>query len=69
MLIPDVVDALARLKERGYMAEDDDLVFCNTAGDHLDNHAMRRRYYRAIKAAGVEAYPLPRFASPLRPAP
>ncbi len=35
------------------MAEDDDLVFCNTAGGHLDNHAMRRRYYRAIKAAGL----------------
>jgi integrase len=53
VLVPDVVDALARLKERGYMADDGDLVFCSTAGDHLCDHALRRRYYRAIKAAGL----------------
>lgn len=53
VLVPDIVDALAKLKERGYLAEDGDLVFCNTAGDHLDNHALRRRYYRAIEKAGL----------------
>jgi integrase len=34
-MTPHVVDTLARLKERGYLTEDDDLVFSNTAGDHL----------------------------------
>jgi integrase len=48
-----VVDALARLKERGFLAEDADLVFCNTAGEHLDSWALRRRYYRALKKAGL----------------
>jgi integrase len=52
-MTPPVADALARLKERGYLAEDTDLVFCNTAGEHLDSWALRRRYYRALKKAGL----------------
>jgi hypothetical protein len=36
MTLP-VTDALARLKDRGYLTEDDDLVFANSAGDHLDS--------------------------------
>jgi integrase len=52
-MTPPVVDALGRLKERGYTAEDCDLVFCNTAGEHLDAWALRRRYYRALKKAGL----------------
>jgi integrase len=52
-MMPDVVNALATLKNRGYLAEDDDLVFCNSAGDHLDSWALRRRFYRAVKAAGL----------------
>jgi integrase len=50
-MTPTVVDALARLKERSYLTEDTDLVFCNTAGEHLDAWALRRRYYRALKKA------------------
>ncbi len=50
-MVPDVVDALAKLKERGYLSDDDDLVFCNTAGDHLDSWALRRRFYAALKRA------------------
>jgi integrase len=52
-MTPPVVDALGRLKERGYLAEDGDLVFCNTAGAHLDAWALRRRYYRALEKAGL----------------
>jgi integrase len=52
-MTPHVVDTLARLKERGYLTEDDDLVFSNTAGDHLCSWGLRRRYYKAVKAAGI----------------
>jgi hypothetical protein len=46
-------DALGKLKERGHATEDDDLVFCNTAGDYLDSWALRRRFYAAITRAGL----------------
>jgi integrase len=52
-MAPAVVDELARLKDRGVFAADDDLVFVNTTGGHLDAWALRRRYYRAVKAAGL----------------
>jgi integrase len=52
-MTPHVVDTLARLKERGYLNEDDDLVFSNTAGDHLCAWGLRRRYYKAVEAAGI----------------
>jgi integrase len=52
-MTPGVIDTLAQLKERGYLTEDTDLVFCNTAGDHLDSWALRRRYYRALEKAGL----------------
>lgn len=52
-MTPDVIDGLARLKERDYLTDDDHLVFCNTAGDHLDAWALRRRFYRALKPAGL----------------
>jgi integrase len=52
-MAPAVVDELARLKDRGVFAADDDLVFCNTLGDHLDAWALRRRFYRAVARAGL----------------
>jgi integrase len=52
-MIPAVVDALARLKERGYLTDDADLIFCNTAGDHLNHWMLRRRYYDALDRAGL----------------
>ena len=52
-MTPRVVDTLGRLKDRGYLAEDGDLVFCNGVGDYLDSWALRRRYYRALKKAGL----------------
>jgi integrase len=48
-----VVDTLAKLKDRGYLTADDDLVFCNTAGDYVNSWSLRRRYYAAVKEAGL----------------
>jgi integrase len=42
-MTPRVIDTLGRLKDRGYLAEDGDLVFCNSAGGYLDSWALRRR--------------------------
>jgi len=55
MMAP-VVDALGLLKETrpNELAGDDGLVFCTSLGGHLDSWALRRRYYRAIKRAGLK---------------
>jgi integrase len=52
-LASTVVDRLARLKDRGDFTDDDDFVF-SVGGAHLDAWALRRRYYRALDAAGLE---------------
>jgi integrase len=52
-MMTQVVDALARLKEREHFTGDDDLVFCSPLGAHADAWALRRRYYATIKAAGL----------------
>jgi integrase len=52
-MAPAVVDELGRLKERDHFTGDDDLVFANLTGGHLNAWGFRRRYYRAIKAAGL----------------
>jgi integrase len=53
-LAPTVVDRVARLKNRDHFTADDDLVFCNSTGGHLDSWALRRRYYRAVDRAGLD---------------
>jgi integrase len=52
-MMPVVATALAQLKDRGYLTQDEDLVFCNTAGDHVDAWALRRRFYKALERAGL----------------
>jgi integrase len=52
-MVPAVLDALGRLKEREHFAGDDDLVFCDVVGGHLNAWSLRRRYYRAVEAAGL----------------
>lgn len=47
---PCVADALSR---RGFSSGFDELVFPNPTGGLLDDSALRRRYYRALKAAGI----------------
>jgi integrase len=34
-MMPEVIDTLARLKEREHFTGDGDLVFCSAVGDHL----------------------------------
>ena len=53
VMTPGVVDALARLKEREHFTGDDDLVFPNIVGEHLDPWALRRRFYKALEQAGL----------------
>jgi len=52
-MIPDVADALARLKDREHFTDDDDLVFPNTVGEFMDNWSLRKRYYKALEDAGL----------------
>jgi integrase len=52
-MMPELVDVLAKLKERERFTGDDDLVFPSEVGDFLDHFAMRKRYYEALKRAGL----------------
>jgi integrase len=52
-MMPELIDVLAKLKERDVFTSDDDLVFCTQVGEHLDPFALRRRYYRALERAGL----------------
>jgi integrase len=52
-MMPDVVTALATLKEREHFTDDDDLVFVSEVGEHVDHYELRRRYYAALEAAGL----------------
>jgi integrase len=45
--------ALAKLAQRGRFTGREDPVFCGALGEPLDPSALRRRYGRAQKAAGV----------------
>ena len=45
--------ALDRVSRRENFTTPADLVFCNAIGRHLDGSALRRRYKRAQKAAGI----------------
>ena len=46
--------ALDRLSRREHFTDDEDLVFVNAVGDAIEESAMRRRFYRALKRAGLE---------------
>lgn len=52
-MMPEVLTMLGTLKDREVFTQDDDLVFCNEVGDHLNGWTMRRRYYQAQEAAGL----------------
>jgi integrase len=52
-MVRDVADCLARLKERERFTDDDDLVFVNAVGKHVDDCSLRKRYYKAIERAGL----------------
>lgn len=44
---------LARLADREFFTGRDDLVFCGAVGEYLDPSALRRRYRRSQRAAGL----------------
>jgi integrase len=52
-LAPEVAQALAKLSQRELFAGEDDLVFAGALGSYLDDSALRRRYKRALKCAGL----------------
>jgi integrase len=52
-LAPEVAQVLAKLAQRELFAGEDDLVFTGTVGGYLDDSALRRRYKRALKRAGL----------------
>jgi integrase len=52
-MAPEVAEALARLSARERWTSDGDLVFCGTLGGYQCGSALRRRYARALKRAGL----------------
>lgn len=56
-MVPDVAQRLARLGQRERFTRDDDPVFANATGGHLDASALRRRYAAAASRAGLRSLP------------
>jgi integrase len=52
-MIDQVAVALDNLSRRPAWTGDDNLVFVNPAGEHIEDSALRRRFYAALKAAGL----------------
>lgn len=52
-LAPEVAGVLARLGQRPRWTGDEDLVFVGELGGFLDGSALRRRYVKALAAAGL----------------
>jgi integrase len=52
-MAPDVAQVLAQLGQREHFVSDDDLVFTGELGGYLDGSALRRRYDRALRSAGL----------------
>jgi integrase len=54
-LVAELVAPLDGLSRREHFTADEDLVFCSALGAHLNDHLLRRRYYAALKRAGLRA--------------
>ena len=52
-MVEDVAQRLARLSERGSFVGEDDLVFCEVDGNWMQDDRLRRRYFGALKTAGL----------------
>ncbi|UUY02184.1 site-specific integrase [Svornostia abyssi] len=52
-MAPEVAEVLTQLRQRGQLTGPDDLVFLGEGGRYVDGSALRRRYQRAQKAAGL----------------
>jgi integrase len=52
-MAPDVASSMARLAQRDRWTGDDDLVFPGAGGSFLDGRALSRRYFAAVRRAGL----------------
>jgi integrase len=52
-MVDQVARALDGLSRRERFTGPDELVFPSPDGDHVDDSALRRRYYKALDAAGI----------------
>jgi integrase len=52
-LVTELIAPLDALSRREHFTGDDDLVFVNETGEHLDAWALRRRYTATLKRAGL----------------
>jgi integrase len=59
-LAPSVAQALARLGQREFFTDDDDLVFPGMAGGYLDTSALARRYRGGAQASRAATAAVPR---------
>lgn len=50
-LVPEVAQTLARLSDREHFTAEDDFVFVNTIGNHLEASSLRQRYKDALVRA------------------
>jgi integrase len=48
-----VAETLARLSQREYFTDEDDLVFCGIVGGYLDGSALSKRYRSALECAAL----------------
>jgi len=53
-MIDQVATALDQLNCRNGWTGEEDLVFFNPTGEHIEDSALRRRFYAALKAAGLK---------------
>jgi hypothetical protein len=53
-MIDQVLIELDTLSRRAAHTGDDDLVFVSPSGSHLEDSALRRRFYAALEAAGIK---------------
>ncbi|MBV9003305.1 MAG: tyrosine-type recombinase/integrase [Solirubrobacterales bacterium] len=56
-MVPDVAQHLARIGQRERFTRDDDPVFVNDVGGHIDASALRRRYAAACRRSGLRPLP------------
>ncbi len=56
-MVPAVAHVLADLSQRELFTSDQEPVFCDTVGAPLEANAVRRRYTRAAKRAGLRPLP------------
>ena len=52
-LVTELIGPLDRLSRRAHFTSEEDLVFCNDVGEHLNGWNLRRHYDAALKAASL----------------